>query len=136
MQHRLPARSTTFGIAAGSALALVVGLLVIGAGRGQAAGAPAMRTCSTAQLHFTVQRGGATFSDGVANLRAQGVTCTTARSVASRVARDVLHEVTLPSQIAGLKVTVKEPCAGCTPVTQVSAKSSEGSVTFTVRGGV
>jgi hypothetical protein len=52
------------------------------------------------------------------------------------VARDILHEAKVPSQIAGLKVTVEEPCAGCTPVTQVSAKSSEGSVTFAVRGGV
>jgi hypothetical protein len=136
MRHRQPARTTTFGIAAASGLALVVCLLVLGAGRGQAAGTAAKRTCSTAGLHFTVQRGGATFSDGVANLRAQGVTCTTARSVASRVARDILQEVKVPSQIAGLKVTVKEPCAGCTPDTQVSAKSSEGSVTFTVRGGV
>lgn len=116
-------------------LSLVVCLLVIGAGRGRAAATPAKRTCSTAGLRFTVQRGGATFSDGVANFRAQGVTCTTARSVASRVARDILHEVKVPSQIAGLKVTVKEPCSGCTPDSQVSAKSSEGSVTFIVRGG-
>jgi hypothetical protein len=136
MEQRLPARGTALGIAAALTFALVVGLLVIGAGRGQAAGTPAKRTCSTAGLRFTVQRRGATLSDGVANLRAQGVTCTTARSVASRVAQGILHEVKVPSRIAGLKVTVKEPCAGCTPVSQVSAKSSEGSVTFTVRGGV
>jgi hypothetical protein len=63
-------------------LSLIVGLLAIGAGRGQAAGAPAKRTCSTAGLRFTDQR------------------------------------------------------ASCTPDSQVSARSSEGSVTFTVRGGV
>jgi hypothetical protein len=136
MQERLSGRTFASGLAAALTLSLILCLLVIGAGRGQAAGAPAKRTCSTAGLRFTDQRGGATSSDAVANLRAQGVTCTTARSIASRVARGILHETKVPTQIGGLKVTIKEPCAGCTPDTQVSARSAEGSVTFTVRGGV
>jgi hypothetical protein len=136
MQERLSARSTTFGVAAALTVAIILCLLGIGAGRGQAAGAPAKRTCLTAGLSFTVQRGGATFSDGVSNLRAQVVTCKTARSLASQVARDILHETKVPSQIGGLKVTVKEPCAGCTPTTSVVARSGEKAVTFTVRGGV
>lgn len=133
MQDRLTARTFSFGILA---LALLLCLLIIGVGRGEAAGAPTKRTCPTANLRFTVQRDGATFSDGVSNLRAQVVTCATARSVASQVARDILHEVKVPSQISGLNVTVKEPCAGCTPTTSVVAKSGEEVVTFTVRGGV
>jgi hypothetical protein len=135
MQHRLTARTLSFGIAA-AALALVLFLLTVGAGRGEAAGSPAKRTCSAAGLRFAVQRGGATFSVGVSDLRAQVVTCKAARSLASQVARDILHELEVPSQIAGLKVTVKEPCPGCTPTTSVLAKSGERTVTFTVRGGV
>jgi hypothetical protein len=136
MQDRLCGRNFGSGVAVALTLSLILCLLVIGAGRGEAAGTSTKRTCSTAGLRFTVERGGATLSVGVANLRAQGVTCTTARSVASRVARDILHETKVPTQIAGLKVTVKEPCAGCTPDTQVGAKSNQGAVTFTVRGGV
>ncbi|HEY5332323.1 MAG TPA: hypothetical protein VIJ21_02165 [Solirubrobacterales bacterium] len=136
MEHRLPARSTGFGVAATLMLSLILCLLLIDAGRGEAAGAPAKRNCSTAGLVFTVQRGGATFSDGVSSLRAQVVTCQTARSLASQVARDILRETKVPSQIAGLKVTLKEPCAGCTPTTSVVAKSGERAVIFTVRGGV
>jgi hypothetical protein len=134
MENRLPARSTALGIAAALTVALVLCLL-IGAGRGQAAGTATKRTCSTAGLRFSDQSGGATFSVAVAGLRAQTVSCATARSVASKVARDILHEVKVPARIAGLKVTVKEPCAGCTPDTQVSARSAAASVTFTVRGG-
>ena len=133
MQDRLAARTFSFGIVA---LALLLCLLVIGVGRGEAAGSPAKRTCSTAGLTFTVKRGGATFSTGVSNLRAEVVTCKKARSLASQVARDILHEIKVPSQISGLKVTVKEPCAGCTPTTSVVAKAGAKAVTFTVRGGV
>lgn len=135
MERRLPTRTFGLGVAAVVALALLLWVAAIGAARGEAAGT-AKKACSTAGLTFTVKRGGATFSTGVSNLEAEVVTCKTARSLASQVARDILHETTVPSRIAGLKVTVKEPCAGCTPTTSVSARSGEKAVTFLVRGGV
>jgi hypothetical protein len=93
------------------------------------------RTCSTAGLRFTAKQGGTTFSVAVAKLKATVAPCPKARSLAGKVAKDILHETKVPATIAGLKVTVKEPCTGCTPNTQVTARSGQELVTFTVKGG-
>ncbi len=85
MQDRTSARTQTFGIAAALMPSLVLCLLVIGAGRVEAAGTPAKRTCSTAGLRFSDRRAGVTFSVAEADLRAQAIGCTAARSVAFTV---------------------------------------------------
>jgi len=132
MPNRPSARASILAAAA----ALLPALLGTAALAQPVAAAPATKACSTAGLHYTQKRGGATFSVGVANLRAKGVACLSARTLAATVAKDLLHEAKLPARIGGLPVTLKEPCAGCTPTTQVSAGSGKELVTFVVKGGV
>jgi hypothetical protein len=93
------------------------------------------RTCSTAGLHFTEKQDGTTFSVAVANLKAKVATCAQARSLATTVAKDLLAETKVPARVAGFNVTVKAPCTGCTPDTQVTARSGQELITFTVKGG-
>jgi hypothetical protein len=125
MMNRLRAVTLVLGIAAALTLALL----------GNATAQPAIKNCSTAGLRYSQKQGGVTLGVAVANLKAKGTTCATARSIAAPVAKDILKETKVPATIAGFKVTVKEPCAGCTPDSQVTAKYGGELVTFTVKGG-
>lgn len=133
MPNRLRATTLVLGISAALA-ACFLSTAATGAEPLKAA-SPATRTCSTAGLHFTKKQDGATFSVAVANLKAKVAPCPKARSLAATVAKDILRETKVPATIAGFKVTVKEPCTGCTPDTQVTAKSGQELITFTVKGG-
>lgn len=133
MPNRLRATMLVLGVSA-ALLALILSATATGAAPLKGAN-PATRTCSTAGLHFTKKQDGTTFSVAVANLKAKVAPCSKARSLAGTVAKDILRETKVPATIAGLKVTVKEPCAGCTPDTQVTARSGQELITFTVNGG-
>jgi hypothetical protein len=124
----------TARVSAALLLSLLLGTAAIGA-QPLAAAKPATRSCSVTGLHYSEKQGGVTYGVAVANLKAKVVSCSAARSLAGTVAKDILRETKVPARIAGLKVTVKEPCAGCTPDTQVTAKSGEELVTFTMKGG-
>lgn len=117
-------------------LLALAGNAAIGSEPHSAARANTPKTCSTAGLHFTQKREGVTYSVAVANLKAKGAECGSARRLATVVAKDLLKETKVPARISGFDVTVKTPCAGCTPNTQVTAKSGSELVTFTVKGGV
>ena len=133
MPDRLRVGTLVFGVAAALLAALLFGAVAVGA---QPQGAkPAIRSCSVAGLRYSEKRGGVTYGVAVANLRAEATSCSKARSLAATVAKDILRGAKVPARIAGLKVSAKEPCAGCTPDTQVSARSGEELVTFTVKGG-
>jgi hypothetical protein len=106
-------------------------LLVPATGGAAAAGHP----CSVKGLSYTQKNGGEIEGVAVAGLRAKSVSCAKARSIAGTVAKDILHETKVPATAAGMKVTVTEPCAGCTPDSRVVAKSAGKSVVFTVKGG-
>lgn len=121
-------------------LILLLAILALGAATGGAAEPlqgvqPLTRSCSVGGLRYVEKEHGATFSVAVANLKVKVVTCPKARSLAGTVAEDILHGTKVPARIGGLKVTVKEPCSGCTPDSQVSARSGQEVVTFTVKGG-
>jgi hypothetical protein len=135
MTSRLRTGTSILGVSAGLVLCLLFCLAVTDAARGQAAAGPAVHNCSTTGLRFSEKQEGVTLGVAVANLRAKAVSCGDARSLASRVARDILGESKIPRRIAGLTLVLKKPCAGCTPDTQVSARSGERAITFTVRGG-
>lgn len=133
MPDRLRVGMLVFGVSAALLAALLFGTVAAGA---QPQGAkPATRSCSVAGLRYSEKRGAATYGVAVANLKARVTSCPRARSLAATVAKDILRGARVPARIAGLKVTAKEPCTGCTPDTQVSAKSGEELVTFTVEGG-
>jgi hypothetical protein len=136
MTDRLRAGTSTLRISAALLFALVPCLVVAEASPVAAAARPAAgQPCSTSGLQFSEEHGGATYSDEVTALRARIASCTTARSVATEVAQDLLQEVKVPRRIEGLKVTLKKPCTGCTPDTGVTARSGKKLVTFTVEGG-
>jgi hypothetical protein len=133
MPNRL--RATMFVLAVSAALlACFLSTAAIGAEAHDATN-PSTRTCSTAGLHFTMKQEGVTFSVAVTNLKAKVAACNAARSLATTVAKDILQETEIPTRIAGFKVTVKEPCTGCTPDTRVTAKSGKELIAFTVKGG-
>jgi hypothetical protein len=130
MSSRLRAGTAVFGVSAVMLLALLLVTGVTGA-----PAKPAGRSCSVAGLRYAQKHGGATFSVAVAGLKAKVTTCQAARSIAGTVAKDILREVKVPARVGGLRVTVVEPCAGCTPDTKVTARSGPELVTFTVKGG-
>jgi hypothetical protein len=135
MSNRLRAVTSILVVSA-VLLSGVVGGAAIGAQPEQAAmPTAASKACSAAGLHFTQKSEGVTYSVAVANLKATVATCAAARSLATTVAKDILAETKVPARIAGFAVTAKAPCAGCTPNTQVTAKSGQKLVTFTVKGG-
>ncbi|MBN9623726.1 MAG: hypothetical protein J0H06_12370 [Actinobacteria bacterium] len=113
---------------------LLLGIAAIGAAPIEAAKA-ATKNCSAAGLRFTEKQEGVTYSVAVANLKAKVTPCPKARTVARTVAKDILGGTEVPATVGGLKVTVKEPCVGCTPDSQVTAKAGQELVTFTVKGG-
>jgi hypothetical protein len=134
MSDRLRKGTLALAVAAALLSTAILGTAATGAQPLRTAKA-ATKSCSTAGLRYSRKQGGATFSVAVANLKAKAESCSQARSLAATVAKDILRETKVPATIAGLKVEVKEPCAGCTPDTQISAKSGGKVVTFTVKGG-
>jgi hypothetical protein len=121
----------------GAAAALLPALLCCGAAVGAAprSAVPVARSCSVAGLGFSEKQDGVTYGVAVVGLRARMTTCSKARSLAGTVAKDILRGTKVPARLAGMTVTAKEPCAGCTPDTTVIARSGPERVTFTVRGG-
>jgi hypothetical protein len=115
-----------------SLAALAVMTLVVTAG---AAEAHTARNCSSQGLSFSYQQGSASFGNKVEGLTAGGVSCTTARHVATVVAKALLHDGRVPTRIDGLRVRVTNPCTGCAPVSQVRATAAGKSVKFDVYGG-
>jgi hypothetical protein len=134
MPNRLRAAKLVLGVAAALLSAILLGSAAVGAE--PLAAAKPTATCSVAGLHYAEKQGGVTYGVAVVNLKAAVTPCAKARSLAATVAKDVLHGTKVPARIGGLKVTAKEPCAGCTPNTSVSARSGQELVTFTVKGGV
>jgi hypothetical protein len=133
MPNRL--RLVTTSVLAVSAVLLLAFLGTAASGATLGAAKPSIRPCPTAGLHFTQQSEGVTYSVAVANLKAKAAECSTARRLATVVAKDLLEETKVPARISGFDVTVMAPCAGCTPNTAVTAKSGQELVTFTVKGG-
>lgn len=133
MPDRLRAVTLVLGVSAALLSALLLGTAAVGATPPMAK--PTTRNCSVAGLGFHEKHGGVTYGVAVVGLRAKVTPCSTARSLAGTVAKDILDGSKVPARIAGLTVTVKEPCAGCTPDTMVSAKAGGKLVTFTVKGG-
>lgn len=93
------------------------------------------KACSTKGLSFSYKSGGATFGDKVSNLKATGVSCATARDLATTAANKLLHNKPVPTMTDGFTVHVKSPCSGCTPVWHVTATNSTSKTTFKVLGG-
>lgn len=135
MSGRLRAVTLVLVISAALLSALLGGAAIGAQPQGAARFAPGPKTCSTAGLRFSQKSEGVTYSVAVANLKAKGAGCSTARSLATVVAKDLLKETKVPARISGFDVAVKAPCAGCTPNTAVTAKSGQKLVTFTVKGG-
>jgi hypothetical protein len=115
-------------------LILAAAALVPVAQAGAATHHSASKACSTRGLHYSYRSGSVTFGDKVVRLHSKGVQCRTARSVASKVAKDLLHNRSVPHKIDGLTVRVSS-CSGCAPDWQVSATRRGGKVTFHVLGG-
>lgn len=91
--------------------------------------------CSAKGLSYQYSQGTAHFADFVSKLNATGVSCATARKVAGTAAKDNLHTDKIPARIDGFKMHVKNPCAGCSPVWNVTGSSSSGHLSFKVNGG-
>lgn len=122
----------------GVACAVSAGIVMCGAiapTPGSASPSPSIKHCSTSGLTFEWTHGSATYSVKVELLRANGVTCATARNVARHVAYDSLHNERAPARIDGLATKVDKPCAGCSPITTVTARSAHKMVTFQLAGG-
>ncbi len=100
-----------------------------------AAAPPKAAKCSVSRLRYTHTSGTATFSTKVVRLNARGVKCTTARTIAGKVAKDLLNKRAIPTRIKGLAVVVKRPCAGCEPSYSGTATAPGKRVTFVIRGG-
>jgi hypothetical protein len=117
------------------ALLLTAALGAATSGASLVSAKPPVRPCPTGGLHFSEEKEGVTYSVAVANLKAKGAECSTARRLATVVAKAILKETKVPARISGFNVAVKAPCAGCTPNSAVTAKSGTEVITFTVKGG-
>ncbi len=94
---------------------------------GTALGSPRTGGCSTHGLSFSGVR--------VVSLQVQGLSCSAARSVAGKVAHDVLHGRPISvASAAGLSVS-EESCTGCRTTTDVAIAYRRGKVTLALRGG-
>jgi hypothetical protein len=128
---KLRGKFLTLGLAA----LLPALLLTIALAGPSSAAKPSTRPCPTGGLHFSESSEGVTYSVAVANLKAKGAECSTARRLATVVAKAILKETKVPTHISGFTIAVKSPCTGCTPNSSVVAKSGPEVVTFTVQGG-
>jgi hypothetical protein len=133
MPDRLRAGTLVFGVVAALLPALLLGTAAVDAAPMTAK--PTTRTCSVTGLGFHERQSGVTYGVAVVGLRAKVATCAKARSLATTVAKDILSGTKVPARVAGMSVKTKEPCAGCTPNTQVIATAGNERVTFTVMGG-
>ena len=100
-----------------------------------AAAATHSKPCSSKGLRYSYKSGGVTYSTKVTGLRANGVTCRTARQVAGVVAGKLLRSNKVLHKIRGLTVHLSNPCSGCAPNWQVRATRGGARVTFRVLGG-
>lgn len=138
MSGRLQARAAGVRAGVGGATAILLSAgccAYVAAAPAAASAKQAAAGCSLHGLSFTEKKGSFTLADDVAKLRARDVSCTSARTLARTVAKDLLKKRKVPREIGGLVVTLKEPCKTCTPDTKVRAHSGSKLVTFTVQGG-
>lgn len=91
--------------------------------------------CSTKGLSFSYRSANVTYGNKVSDLKATGASCATARDVATVTAKKLLHNKPIPSVIDRFTLHVTSPCAGCTPVWQVTARKGSSKATFKVLGG-
>ncbi len=117
-------------VGAGAALLVLTGAPATGVAASSAAA-----KCSTAGLRYSYASYGATFAVKVLSLNARGVKCTAARSLAAVVARDLLDKRTVPARIQGLAVSVKRPCASCTPRYSATATGPGKRIALVIMGG-
>lgn len=98
---------------------------------GTAADARQVGSCSTQGLKFTA---GAKTSYKVLALQAQGFGCSKARTIATQVAKELLHgrPITLTG-VHGFAMSTST-CTGCAPTTQVSLSYASGTVKVTLTG--
>ena len=114
--------------------AAVVALAAQGGTAAAATRASAAGACSTHGLSFS-SHGRPASGYNVVALRAQGLSCTTARTVASRVAQDLLQGRGISvSGAVGFGMT-EQSCTGCgAPTTSVSISYPHGTITVSLRG--
>jgi hypothetical protein len=93
-------------------------------------GHAAASTCSTRGLHV----GAGTSAFRVTRLRARGIACTKARSIARTVAADLLHNRAVSISGSDGFSLDQESCTGCAPTTQVAIAYPRGTITISLRG--
>jgi predicted secreted protein len=91
--------------------------------------------CSVKGLRAVKKRGSATLSVAVRTLLQTAGHCTRARQIAKVAARTILADHALPDRILGFKISARRPCAGCAPITPVTATHGTARVTFNLAGG-
>ena len=118
-------------IAFAALAAVAVASTALVAGRGALA---ATGACSTRGLAFSASARSAAPRYRVVGLRADHVSCTKARAIADRVAKDLLHSrpIQVPG-VEGLGIT-EQTCTGCAPTTQVVLTYPRGRITVSLRG--
>jgi hypothetical protein len=118
--------------AALAGIVAILAALVVQAAAAGAASTSAAAACSTHGLRFPAAKSAKL---SVVSLRSQGVSCKSARKVASRVAEDLLHGRTVSvSGAIGFGMT-EESCSGCGgTTTSVSISYRHGKVTVSLRG--
>ena len=115
-------------------LAALAALAVLGGTAAAAARSSATGMCSTHGLRFQAH-GKPAAGYSVVALRAHGVPCTKARSVATRVAQDLLHGNGISISGAVSFGMTEESCTGCGgTTTSVSIAYPHGQVTVSLRG--
>ncbi|HEY4346044.1 MAG TPA: hypothetical protein VGM80_00515 [Gaiellaceae bacterium] len=99
----------------------------------QATAWAASGTCSTRGLQFPAAKSAKV---KVVSLRAEGLPCSTARTIATRVARDVLQGKGITvSGAVGFGIS-QESCTGCGgTTTSISISYPHGKITVSLRGG-
>jgi hypothetical protein len=95
----------------------------------------AVTRCSTVGLDFSYSAAGATYAVRVERLTARAAKCSTARSLVSQVAEDLLHARRVPARLRGLTVGIIRPCAGCAPQYTGTATHAGERIAFVIAGG-
>jgi hypothetical protein len=107
----------------GIALALLLALCVAGVSSGaRAKGSCSIRGLGVASVH-------------VVGLSAEGVSCTSARTIAGKVAADLAHgrSISIPGSV-GFGMS-QQTCTGCKTTTSISVTYPHGKVTVSLTGG-
>jgi hypothetical protein len=113
----------------------VAALLLAAANVGLAERHSTGATCANFRVTTIRPNGDVVLSNKVVQLRTMEVTCKTAHAIAKEVVTDILLGKRVPARINRYRITVVQPCRGCTPVWHVVASGANGSFTFATRGG-